>query len=343
MSQVSNATMFCATQSKFGRSLVVLDLPTGGKVAVLPQGGRIIGLWSKTGENHLWTHPGLGDPLSAASFFTQKGWPNSGGDRCWLAPEIDLFFPPGKIGDPGFYAVPATLDPGDYQVTQGANAISMQQSVGLSAGGLPVTARITRCCTGVSDPYARNDLTFAGYALKTELCLTGPEPVRLGLWQLLQLPAPGTMLLASKGQAKIWEVFGDFRADTIRNTAQGLQWDMNSGATRKIAVLASQTGSRCGHLRQDKHGDWHLVVREFSVDPSGDYCDALWNNPAQRGFAFQSCLVDHPTLGRFNELEHHSPAAIANGPAVCDHSTVLAWSGPAENIRSLTNFLFPSS
>jgi len=78
------------------------------------------------------------------------------------------------------------------------------------------------------------------------------------------------------------------------------------------------------------------------VDPSGDYREALWSDPNQRGFAFQACLVDEPRLGRFDECEHHSPAAVADGPEVCDRSAVLTWSGTAEALTPLVDLLFPS-
>jgi len=45
-------------------------------------------------ENFLWTNPALASAESAQKYFLRDGWPNPGGDRTWLAPEIELF-----IGD----------------------------------------------------------------------------------------------------------------------------------------------------------------------------------------------------------------------------------------------------
>ena len=63
--------------------------------------------------------------------------------------------------------------------------------------------------------------------------------------------------------------------------------------------------------------------------------DTPWLDEADRGYAFQACNVNVPSLGQFNELEYHAPAATAApGPAFCrDESRVWAFRGPAETVR----------
>src|ERR1035441_1070012 len=66
----------------------------GTRVLVLPYGGRVLGLFSPgSEENFYWTHTALEAVDSARAFYAADQWHNSGGDRTWLAPEADLFFP----------------------------------------------------------------------------------------------------------------------------------------------------------------------------------------------------------------------------------------------------------
>jgi len=70
-----------------------------------------------------WTNPALESEESARTFFQSGGWHNFRGDRTWLAPEIDIFFPsfPSLEG----YRHPRELDPGSYQVTGTASGLRL--------------------------------------------------------------------------------------------------------------------------------------------------------------------------------------------------------------------------
>ena len=67
-------------------------------------------------ENFYWTHPALQSAESAVAFYGSDVWHNSGGDRTWLAPEVDIFFPKFPDLDMSTYWQPRELDPGQYEV-----------------------------------------------------------------------------------------------------------------------------------------------------------------------------------------------------------------------------------
>ena len=101
----------------------------GTRVLVLPYGGRVLGLFSpQSEENFYWTHPALAAVRTARTFYASDQWHNSGGDRTWLAPEVDLFFPRFPKRDQYFQQ--RSLDPGNYRV-RAAN------------GGLTLVNRLT--------------------------------------------------------------------------------------------------------------------------------------------------------------------------------------------------------
>ena len=58
-----------------------------------------------------------------------------------------------------------------------------------------------------------------------------------------------------------------------------------------------------------------LIVRNFAVNPSGEYVDVPWKDPGYLGFSTQACNVNSG-LGQFSELEYHIPAiGRGTGPA----------------------------
>ena len=77
-----------------GKPVEVVHMPEGSTVVLLPHGGRVLGLYAAGSEkNFYWTHPALESPQTARAFYDGNDWHNSGGDRTWLAPEVDVFFP----------------------------------------------------------------------------------------------------------------------------------------------------------------------------------------------------------------------------------------------------------
>src|ERR1019366_4777739 len=96
-----------------GKPPEIFESPEGSTALILPHGGRILGLFAPgSNENFFWTHPALERVDTARTFYDSGQWQNSGGDRTWLAPEVDLFFPdfPGTSR----YWQPRELDPGNY-------------------------------------------------------------------------------------------------------------------------------------------------------------------------------------------------------------------------------------
>ncbi len=100
-----------------------LEAP-GGSLLILPYGGRVLGLFSHSGENFFWVNPNLTNSATASAFFTAEGWKNSGGDRTWVAPEVEFFVK--EIDEPwNTYEVPASLDPGHYTVQQDEGQVKL--------------------------------------------------------------------------------------------------------------------------------------------------------------------------------------------------------------------------
>jgi hypothetical protein len=100
------------TLDSIGKPTLPWHGPDGSAVLLLPHGGRVLGLFAAgSQENFYWTHPALESAASAAEFYEGRQWHNSGGDRTWLAPEVDFFFP--RYPKTNVYHQPRELDPGN--------------------------------------------------------------------------------------------------------------------------------------------------------------------------------------------------------------------------------------
>lgn len=338
--------------TRFGKQPAFIDAPDGGRLLVLPEYGRTLGLCTgDSDENFLWTNPALATAESAKEYFRSGGWVNPGGDRTWLSPEFELFI--GDLTRPGeTYAVPTALDPGCWRDEAAAHCLRLrnESAVQLKRSGRTVRFLMIKEYRLAANPLRamKLDLSYAGYEQTTVLELEadrdgGMAHTRLGLWNLLQLPKPGRMILPTYCRTEPQTVFGQVPQRDLAIGEHALLWRMpDTGGNAKISVKAAPLTGRAGYLYRSrgKTEEWNLVIRNFAVNPSGDYIDALWSDTADAGYAFQACAVNEGDV-KFNELEYHAPAAeSARGRnRSCDQSQLWAFRGAFANIADAAQLL----
>lgn len=331
-----------------GREVFPLDYGAAGRLLILREGARVIGLFPGGDDcgNALWTHPALAREDSARAYMARPGWPNPGGDRTWLAPETEFFMEGTPVAVKS-YLVPPTLDPGAYRNVGTAldPYLVTEADLVLRRTHARVTVQILKSWAPAINPLAaRPDLAgclaYAGYTQHTTLSILDGDsiPVSLpgiGLWNLLQLPLGGHMLAPTNGPAAWTTVFGEPPTAETQCDAVGWIWHMRGilGAA-KVALKAQSVTGRAGYVYPGTDGKgWFLVIRAFNVEPDGNYVDDLWSNPEDRGYAFQACRVAEKEQA-FAELEYHVPAIapVRTGSQCVDESRVWAFYGAAEAV-----------
>jgi hypothetical protein len=336
--------------TKVGKPVETVSLPDGGTILILPHGGRILGLFAGGNEDNLfWTHPALVSVDSARAFYESGDWQNSGGDRTWLAPEADFFFPNFPATDK--YWQPRGLDPGDYRVLRTPEGLILANRLEtvLSRSKRNIELVISKTVTPAANPlrYERDlpaapDVAYAGYNLKTSLDFAGPDAAAapaVGLWNLLQLPHGGDMLAPVYSRSVPRVLFGSIPPEELIVGDRLIRYRMRAAGDHKIAVRAVATSGRVGYL-YPAGPLWALVVRNFSVDPSGEYIDVPWADTEDFGYSFQACNINS-AMGRFSELEYHVPAiGRGTGRVRCeDTSQVWAFRGPRDAILPIARRL----
>jgi len=338
-----------------GYPVTSLAYPDGSRLLLLPHGARVLGLYTASDDqNFFWTNPALEAAKTARAFLKSDNWHNSGGDRTWISPEIDIFFP--NFPKLEVYRVPPQLDPGHYEPV-GRNAVSYSGSCTLSLGRSRQTIRLKILKSWGSAPNplryeakwkSLKSVQYAGYTQRTTLRLvrgSDQQAATGGIWNLLQLPPGGDFLAPTHTRTQPTVYFGTIPRGDLVTQQHAVRYTMSAQGVQKIGIPASAATGRAGYLYQ-QGGRWALVVRNFFVDPSGEYVDVPWNRDGQvgdRGIAIQACNV-HCDLGRFAEMEYHAPALGGYTGVTCreDVSQVWAFRGPRKLIQMIAHLLVSS-
>src|SRR6185312_5357699 len=332
-----------------GKPAHTVDVGGGTRVLLLPHGGRVLGLFGpKDGENFYWTHPALQSAETARKFYASGAWENSGGDRTWLSPEADIFFPRYPDVDLSGYFQPRQLDPGAYRIEPGYNGVRLvnRLSLALYRSKVTVDLEMAKWVEPTANPLRHergvpweSNVEFAGYEQHTALRLLNGGSARIGLWNLIQMPHGGDMVIPTYSKTNPRIYFGEIAAEDLIARDRAVRWRMRAKGEQKIGIRAAATTGRAGYL-YERGGEASLVIRNFVVNPAGEYIDTPWMEPEDLGYSVQACNVDSH-LGSFSELEYHVPAIGGDtGVVDCeDVSQVWAFRGTRDAITACATYL----
>jgi hypothetical protein len=328
----------------------VITQPDGTDLLLLPHGGRMLGLYAPgSQENFYWTNTALNSSETAKQLYASDEWHNSGGDRTWLAPEVDIFLPNFPARDK--YFQPRELDPGRYQVEDEGGRVRLvnRLTLTLSRSRKRVELELAKSFVPAPNPLRhersapRDGVEYAGYTQQTSLRITGGDASGVvGLWNLVQMPHSGELLVPTYTRATPKLVFGNVPAADLVASDRLVRYRMRQVGEHKIALRAVATTGRVGYVFE-QGGRWALIIRNFVVNPSGEYVDVPWDDPTDLGYSTQACNVNSH-LGQFSELEYHIPAiGGATGQSRCDDAAqVWAFRGSMEAIAAVTRILISS-
>jgi hypothetical protein len=322
-------------------------------VLILPYGGRILGVFAPgSDENFLWTNSALDTIESARAYYASDDWQNSGGDRTWLAPELDFFFPKFPNIDIAGYWQPRSLDPGNYELTKSAHGVKLTNRLNIEAfrSKKRVELEIAKSVAPAPNPLRYDaalqigEVEYAGHTLLTSLKIIDANPENaplVGLWSLTQMPHQGELFVPtySRTEPRIYFGLVDATPDELAISDRLVRFKMRAPGEHKIGLRAAVTTGRIGYIYPagNKHA---LIVRNFPVNPSGEYADVPWTEPEDRGYSTQACSVNS-RWGMFSEMEYHVPAigGTTGLHQVEDRSQLWAYRGSREDIIKIARIL----
>ena len=342
-----------ATLKAVGKPAELYQTDDGTRIMVLPYGGRILGVFAPNSEeNFLWTNSALDNPETARAYYASDDWQNSGGDRTWLAPEVDFFFPKFPNIDIAGYWQPRSLDPGNYELTKTTHGVRLSNRLTIEGfrSRKRVLLEITKSVAAAPNPLRHETslqtaaVEYAGHTLVTSLKIVDTQPndaFLVGLWSLTQMPHQGELFIPtySKTEPRIYFGLVDAPPDELAMSDRLVRFKMRAAGEHKIGVRAAATTGRIGYIYPtgSKHA---LIVRNFFVNPSGEYADVPWTEPDDLGYSTQACSVNS-RWGMFSEMEYHVPAIGGNTGLshVEDRSQLWAFRGSREDIVKIARTL----
>jgi len=273
-------------------------MPDASRLLLDSRGGRVLELRAPGDDrNFFWT-----------SGSDQTSW-NIGGDRTWISPEVDVFVP--NFPDTSVFRVPVHLDPGAYQFSEDFLGVRSKCILALSRSRSVAEIEIAKSWTPAPDPQSARDVQYAGYTQRTEL--VGASAAALAVWNIVQVPYGGEVILPMHGNAAPQVYFGAIPDEDIVSSRGRIQYLARRSGLAKFGILPRDTTGRIGYL-WPSGGVMNLVVRNVAVEPAVIYGDVPWSDPAnltRPACPVQICAVN-ADIGAYVELEHHAPPGRAD-------------------------------
>jgi hypothetical protein len=300
-----------------GKAVETIGFPDGSEVLLSPYGGRILGLFTKgDARNFYWVNSALRQVGTARKFFSKEQWQNIGGERTWLGPEIDFFFP--RFPDLSVYRQPLEIDAATFKVEKAPGSIRLATGFEILSNRhrQSVRLRLAKSVAPAPNPLRSErgfpmpeGVGFAGYTLRTtlEFADAAAPAVPVGLWSLTQMPHGGEMIIPTYGRAEPVFFFGKAPRGDLSAKPALVRYRMRSVGAHKIGLRAFSTTGRLAYFYESPRAA-QLVVRNFFGNPSGEYVDSPWTDPGDPGYCVQACSIGDPTADSFSELEYHIPA-----------------------------------
>jgi len=114
-------------------------------------------------------------------------------------------------------------------------------------------------------------LEYAGYTQHTSLAVmegTADVPAQVGLWNLVQMPHGGDLLVPTYGRTQPRVCFGTISESDLVVGDHLIRYRMRAAGEHKIAVRAVATTGRVGYLYR-AGTQQALIIRNFFVNPPG--------------------------------------------------------------------------
>ncbi len=311
-----------------------------GGLLVTVHGGRILGIFlSGVEQNLLWTNPNVLTDASIARSAIQQGEWNLGGDRCWLAPELELHFRNPKKPSHKDYAVPMPIDPGRYALRHEApHGLILDNGGEVENLGSheKFTFETTRAINLCNPPTSTDGLAYVGYELSSELIVRSADRPQAcyGLWQLMQIPPGGTIIIPTRSmQPDCVDYFRTAVTEHCQAKPDHISFPVTGTAQHKLGLRPADARGLMGYYRPLTDGRATLIIRQASIFPGATYADFPAHQPDRRDIALQF-YNDGGDIGGFGEMEYHAPAAVAdNFFRTRDVSRTWCFAGPAPRVQ----------
>lgn len=261
---------------------LVLTAHEGGHIVLLERGARVIGVFpDDDASNQVWVNPTLLTAEAIDRYTSGTDW-NIGGERTWFSPEIEYFIQDLKVGLES-YRIQASFDPGFYRFEASPHAsgtATWTQQTEWTAFRSRETVRayvdkqiklIRDPLKDIADETIETHYSYVGYELHTSISLEQlTKSASVSLWNLMQLPAGGEVLIPTYGRAQVFDFFAptgpahlDVSLDCVRFRLDCVRFRLDGAEQHKISLKAACSGisENWNTIRRWLRGLWKRKLR----------------------------------------------------------------------------------
>ncbi len=294
-----------------GEPYAPFPLSNGFSLIVAQRGGRVFGPFWNEGESLTWINPALATTESFDAFRRAGQW-NLGGERLWIAPEIQYNIR-NRADFWGSHHVPPQMDPGQYTLEPGANQIVLKAEMRLPAynlnsgtanlwldrevrpGALPI---LTDLPTNVSATSYEQRIALEEYYPSAPISQS---------WLLTQLNPGGQLIIPCEAGAEGIRYFGDPTSDALKPQSGAFRINLTGQRQYKMGYLAEAMKGRMGYLNTLPDGQAYFLFREYLIHPQDRYAEEVPDQPSINGLVVH-IYNDGGQFGANGEMEVSGPA-----------------------------------
>jgi hypothetical protein len=332
---------------KNNQPFALLPLQNGISLIITQYGARILGPFlSNTAESIFWVNQALARPDSFKEFLNSGDW-NLGGERVWIAPEVQ-YLVRDRSDFWGSIHIPPQMDPGQYTLTQsGPSEWRLSQSLTLPAYNLATgdkELRVERFIHPAENPLRylnhysvlMNRLTFAGYEQVVVLSETQPDDKVSETWNLIQLNPGGQLLIPASPHLEYSDYYQPI--DSLYQSIHPNYVSLNISGDRmyKVGYKAAHVFGRLAYFNQLDDEQAYLLVRNFFNNPALPYAEEPSGWPGRCGHSIH-VYNDDGGLGGFGELECNGQTIGGSTGRSTNTDQFVLWLyvGPVSQVKQL--------
>lgn len=271
----------------------ILPLQDGAVALITRRGARVLGLFpTPDADNLYWTNDALRSADTLRKFVSGGEW-NLGGERFWIAPEVQ-FNVRNRADFFGTLIVPPTVDPGDYAMVVDGSTVTFHEELKLNAYNTGTGVKqldIRRSIQPITNPLRglRNytelmrGVNYAGYEQSATLTELDNTPLMSEVWNLVQLNAGGQLIIPCSAEIEASDYFGSVPEEARAVVNNHLRLRITGKRQYKVGYKAASMTGRMGYWNTLPNGREYIIVRQFFNNPSSIYAEEPPDKPGETG------------------------------------------------------------
>lgn len=315
------------------------------------RGGRIFGPFLHPGDESIyWVNRVFDQPGAFAKALSSGFW-NQGGERVWVAPEIQYF-----VHDRWNFwetnQLPPQLDPGNYVLAdETRQEIVLRNAFTLKAyntaegcKSLVLEVRIQP----VQNPLRfvseqcllQSDLSYAGYQQIVKLTETNNTSIQSESWNLVQLNPGGIIFIPASPQVQYYDYFEPVDDDHQHILPDHVRLQVTGQCRYKTGYTAAHITGRSAYYNLRSDGQGYLLIRSFFNNPSAQYLEEPPHLPGVKGKSLH-VYNDGGQFGGFGELEVNGQAigGVSGRSESTDQFLMWIYVGDSDKLQEIARHL----